>query len=68
MENNTTNTIPHATIVRDLNRFVIVTDTGKYVTLESETYLTDDVDYATRFGIDDLVDFLHYHIDDIIDK
>lgn len=61
------NSIPHATIVRDGSSwFVIVTDTGKYVTLESKTYLTNDVDKATRFDKNDLIDFLHYHIDDII--
>lgn len=63
------NSFPHATIVRDGSRFTIVTDTNKYVTLENtETFLTDNVDFATRFDAEDLADFLHYHINDIISK
>lgn len=60
------NLFPHVTIIRDSKWFIIKTNTGKYATLESETYLTDNVDFATRFDKDDLTEFLHYHINDII--
>lgn len=57
---------PHVTIIRDNKWFIIKTDNDKYVSLERKTYLTDNVDFATRFDKDVLAEFLHYHINDII--
>lgn len=59
-------TEPYVLVIRDNKHFIIATDTSKYVTIESKTYLTDNIDFATRFDSDDIGEFLSNHINEII--